>query len=190
MLSKGFVGLVLLLFISLAFADNEKDAMSNLIKNQQGSTIDIDDSGLVEEGNVASDEVNVYADNQKIDALNKQIVWEGNVKITQRTLEIVGDRVVLDGSRGKGSEVFTAFGNLATFYDILEDGSPISAQAKIITYDVNSKKINLNGNVRVEQRQSTVTAEQIEYDSENETIVANGSDEGSNRVQTVIKLDK
>ena len=135
-----------------------------------------------------SKDISAIARDQEIDGRNKISVLIENVIITQGSLEIKADRVEADASQGKGNEVILAIGSPATYQQRLEDGSEVSAQANRITYDVAGKTISLEGNARITQNQSMVSADAISYNMLEEKILANSDENSEQQVNTIISF--
>jgi len=76
------------------------------------------------------------------DGKEKVAVHEGNVKITQGTLEIKAERLIVSAALGKDKEVFEATGNPASYTQQLADGTMVVAKANSIRYEKATKIIS------------------------------------------------
>lgn len=130
----------------------------------------------------------VDARSQFVDGKNKTSIFQGDVRIVQGTLEITADEVEAIATDGQGQEIFIARGQPARYTQLLEDGTPVSASAKSIRYDVATQNIQLTGNAELRQESSMVTGSIISYDMQTQQLMATGdqsSDAG--RVTTVFR---
>lgn len=133
----------------------------------------------------------IYVDSetQFVDAKKKVSIFERNVVVVQGSLSINADYLRVDGSQGKGQEVFVAQGKPAKYVQTLEDGSMVEAKADDISYDVATRTIKLEGNAEFVQNSSTVSGNSITFDMDKEQILANSNGQGSQRVKTVFSPD-
>ncbi|HAF55427.1 MAG TPA: lipopolysaccharide transport periplasmic protein LptA [Thauera sp.] len=139
--------------------------------------------------------VNIEADRLTVDDRNKVHIFEGNVILTQGTLVIRGDKlVVTQDAAGFQNGVATASGNrLATFRQ-RRDGSTeyVEGEAERIEYDSRSEKAKLFNRAKVTSGGDQVIGHYIEYDAITENYLATnapGSKPGTapSRVRAVIQ---
>ena len=140
--------------------------------------------------------VNIEADRLTVDDRNKVHVFEGSVILTQGTLTIRGDKlVVTQDAAGFQNGVATASGNrLATFRQ-RRDGTTdqyVEGEAERIEYDSRSEKARLFNRARVTSGGDQVSGHYIEYDALTENYLvtnAPGSQPGTtpSRVRAVIQ---
>ena len=138
--------------------------------------------------------VNIEADNLTVDDRNKVHVFEGNVILTQGSLEIRGDRlVVTQDAAGFQNGVATTSKGLATFRQRREGTSDyVEGEAERIEYDSRSEKAKLFNRAKVTSGGDQVTGHYIEYDAITENYLATnapGSKPGTApaRVRAVIQ---
>lgn len=139
--------------------------------------------------------VNIEADRMTVDDRNKVHVFEGDVVLTQGTLRIKGDRlVVTQGPDGFQKGVATSGGDrLATFRQKREDSSEyVEGEAKRIEYDTRTERARLFERAHVRSGGDEVRGQYIEYDAMTENYVAMnrpGSEpaSGGGRVRAVIQ---
>ena len=130
--------------------------------------------------------IEIGSNSQFIDGKNKTALYKDNVLITQGSLTIEADEVEVIASEGSGREIFVARGNPASYSQELEDGSPVSAKANEIRYEVAKRTISLNGNAELKQNTSQVKGNSITFDMVTEQLLATGgADDASGRVTTV-----
>lgn len=139
--------------------------------------------------------VNIEADRLTVDDRNKVHIFEGNVILTQGSLTIRGDKlVVTQDAAGFQNGVATAAGKgLATFRQ-RRDGSAeyVEGEAERIEYDSRSEKARLFNRARVSSGGDQVSGHYIEYDAITENYLATnapGSRQGTpaGRVRAVIQ---
>jgi lipopolysaccharide export system protein LptA len=131
--------------------------------------------------------IKVDAKSQFVDGKNKTSLFRDDVLITQGSLVISADEVEVIASAGEGKEVFVARGNPASYSQQLEDGTPVSAKANEIRYEVINSTISLNGKAELKQDTSMVQGDSITFDMITEQLLATGGedDDGEGRVTTV-----
>ncbi len=131
--------------------------------------------------------IKVDARSQFVDGKNKTSLFKDNVLITQGSLIINADEVEVIATEGEGREVFVARGNPASYSQKLEDGTPVSAKANEIRYEVVNRTISLTGKAQLKQDTSMVQGDTITFDMITEQLLATGSSDtdGDGRVTTV-----
>jgi lipopolysaccharide export system protein LptA len=125
------------------------------------------------------------SDNNFGDGKEKVAVYEGNVKISQGSLEIKADKVKVSAALGKDSEVFEATGNPASYTQQLADGTMVVAKANSIRYEKASQIISLKGNAELLQNAFSVTSDSIIYDIEKERWEAQKRGDSKEQVVTI-----
>jgi lipopolysaccharide export system protein LptA len=120
--------------------------------------------------------VNIEANKVTVDDRNKVHVFEGNVILTQGTLTIRGDKVVVtQDQEGFQKGVATAgAGGLARFRQKRE-GKPdfVEGEAERIEYDSKSEKARLFNRAWVRSAGDEVRGQYIEYDGYTENYLVN-----------------
>lgn len=106
------------------------------------------------------------------------------VIITQGTLRIESDRAVITMRDGDPVRVVLTDGP-ATMRQEMDDGSPMTARANRIDYDLNTETIVLTGDAHVEQPRGDMRGQRIVYNLQTERVEAGG--EGAGRVQMRIQ---
>lgn len=119
------------------------------------------------------------------DGKEKVAVHEGNVKITQGTLEIKAEKLKVSAALGKDKEVFEAFGNPASYTQQLSDGTMVVARANHIRYEKANKIISLKGNAELYQNAFSIKTDSIIYDIEKEQWQAQKNTDSQQQVVTV-----
>ncbi|MCV2218281.1 MULTISPECIES: lipopolysaccharide transport periplasmic protein LptA [unclassified Thauera] len=138
--------------------------------------------------------VNIEADRMTVDDRNKVHVFEGNVVLTQGSLLIKGDKlVVTQDAAGFQNGVATAEGSkLATFRQKREGTNEyVDGEAERIEYDSRNEKARLFNRARVTSGGDEVRGAYIEYDAITENYLAKnapgGKPSGDGRVRAVIQ---
>ena len=126
--------------------------------------------------------VNIDADKLTVDDRNKVHVFEGNVVLTQGTLMLKGDRlVVTQNAAGFHEGVATAnAGRLAVFRQRRADGSWVDGEAERIEYSSQTERARLFNRAQVQSGGDRVRAQYIEYDATTEKyLVTDAPSRGS-----------
>lgn len=119
----------------------------------------------------------------------KTLIYSGNVSVSQGTLLIKADKLVIDSSAGKGKEVFIASGEPAVYSQTLEGDKPIQANANEIRYDFATRVLTLTGKAEINQSGSLVQSAKIQYDLEKQTLNAESGGK-EERVSTIFTPEK
>ena len=119
--------------------------------------------------------INIEADKVTVDDRNRIHTFEGNVVLTQGTLELRGTKiVVVQGADGFHTGVATAApGKLATFRQKREGSQEyIEGEAERIEYDGRNETAKLFQRARVRAGGDVVSGDVIEYDALTENYTA------------------
>lgn len=130
--------------------------------------------------------IKIVSTNQSLDMENSVVTFTDNVIITQGSIEIKADKVIITRppeNSGK-KETVEAFGKPVTFHQLLDDGKPIDGRANRVHYDLGTEFLTLAGNAELKQLDSKINSEKITYDVKKQQLKA-GSDAKS-RVHTVL----
>lgn len=139
--------------------------------------------------------VDIEADRMSVDDRNKVHVFEGSVVLTQGTLVIRSDKLVVSqDANGFQSGVATAAGSkLATFRQKRDGGGQVEGEAERIEYDSRNEQARLYRRARVASNGDEVRGNYIEYDALSENYLAaqapgnTPAASGSGRVRAVIQ---
>ena len=134
-----------------------------------------------------SQPIKIGSNTQFIDGKNKTALYKEDVLITQGSLVIKADEVEVIATDGSGREIFIARGKPASYSQSLEDGTPVSAKANEIRYEVVNRTISLAGSAELQQDTSKVQGDKITFDMITEQLLATGGagKNGEGRVTTV-----
>lgn len=138
--------------------------------------------------------VNLVADNVTIDDAKQVSIYLGNVVLTQGTLVIRADKLVVKQD-AQGFQNGTAYGNPASFRQKREGlDEYIEGYASRIEYDGNTDKLQLFTNARMKRNDDEVRGSYIAYDGKTEFFEVVGGPKdaaaGSGRVHAVIQPKK
>jgi lipopolysaccharide export system protein LptA len=138
--------------------------------------------------------VNLEADRVTVDDAKQTATFEGKVVLTQGTLTIRGDRVVVQQS-AEGFKHGAAYGNLASFRQ-KRDGYDeyIEGYAERIEYDTKAEKLEMFNRAYLKRNTDDVRGNYISYDAATEffRVVGGGkqaatADNPEGRVRAVIQ---
>ena len=114
---------------------------------------------------------------------NGSTVLQGNVVITQGTLDIRASRGEIFMKNGEVSRaVFT--GKQAQLKQVNDDGTPVTATADKLEYDVLNDIITLTGNYKVASPKGSNSGQRMVYNTRTGSMQSGGD---GTRVRTVIK---
>ncbi len=125
------------------------------------------------------------ASDQQSGSLEENAVntWSGNVVITQGTLEIRANKADIQQRGGEPVRAVLT-GNQSILKQQMEDGSPMTAKADRIEYDMTTDVIVLIGNYTVTTQRGSTNGQRLTYDLKSGRIESGG--QGNGRVTTTI----
>lgn len=135
--------------------------------------------------------INLESDRVQVDDVRKTSVFEGNVVMTQGTLSLRADRVLLRQDKD-GHQYGSASGNPATFRQKREGvNEHIEGEAERIEYDGKLDRVEFFNRARLKREPADeVRGNYISYDSRTEYFTVTGGSAGSGpegRVRAVIQ---
>ncbi|MCS2148571.1 lipopolysaccharide ABC transporter substrate-binding protein LptA [Scandinavium manionii] len=108
--------------------------------------------------------IHIESDQQSLDMQGNVATFTGNVIVTQGTIKINADKVVVTRPAGvKGKETMDGYGNPATFYQMQDNGKPVNGHASKMHYEVANDLVVLTGNAYLEQVDSNIKGDKITY---------------------------
>ena len=112
--------------------------------------------------------INLEADTVNLDDVNKVSIYQGNVQLTQGTLLIRADKLVVKED-ASGMQHATAYGNPASFRQKREGTNEyIEGYGLRIEYDASAEKAELFTQARMKRNQDEVRGNYISYDAKTE----------------------
>lgn len=124
------------------------------------------------------EQVTVKSERNSADLKKDLVIYEGNVQVTQGSMKMLADRLVVSNVNREGPEQLLAEGNPATFSHIPEGGQAMQAQATQIIYDIASRELLLKGNAQISQQDSMIQGDQIRYSLEKQQLQVEGGEQG------------
>ena len=119
------------------------------------------------------------ADQVLIDDVQQISTFTGNVRLSQGSLLIRGDKIVVTQDR-EGFKHATAYGNTAEFRQKREAAEGyVEGFGERIEYDVQTETLNLHKQARLLRDQDEVHGESIIYNAKSEVFQVTGSGEDS-----------
>ncbi len=108
--------------------------------------------------------IHIESDQQSLDMQGNVVTFTGNVVVTQGTIKINADKVVVTRPGGDSNKmVIEAFGNPVTFYQMQDNGKPIKGRGSKLRYEMANELVTLTGNAYLEQLDSNITGDKITY---------------------------
>lgn len=129
--------------------------------------------------------IHIESDQQALDMQGNVATFTGNVIVTQGTIKINADKVVVTRpGNEKGKETIDGYGNPATFYQMQDNGKPVKGHASKMHYEVASDLVILTGAAYLEQLDSNIKGDKITYLVKEQKMQA--TSEKGKRVTTVL----
>jgi len=122
--------------------------------------------------------IHLESDSVVIDDAKQTSIFEGQVKLTQGTMLLRADRIVLTQDK-QGRQHCTATGNLASFRQKREGSDEyMEGYGERIEYDTRTETVDFFGKARVKRAQDDVQGDHISYSTRTEVFQVSG-DSGS-----------
>lgn len=129
----------------------------------------------------------IAADKQEIDLKQGVVVYSGDAKFVQGTLEINASKITVRRDKDQSVESVIAEGSPAKYQQQPEAGKPvIHAEATKLTYNVKKEFLVMDGNVSIEQDGAVTKSGHADYDIKSQNAKFSGDGKTSGRVETVI----
>ncbi|WP_300428033.1 lipopolysaccharide transport periplasmic protein LptA [Thalassolituus sp.] len=129
-------------------------------------------------------EMTILSDRAEIDRRAGTVIYEGNVVLTQGTLKIEAERLLILRD-GDVLEKAVAEGSPARYEQEIEPGKPVThAHGNRIDYYTADRRITLRGDAELEQDGNVFSGDTITYDMNTETVKASGNKANENIGQT------
>jgi len=134
--------------------------------------------------------LHLIADSAKMNNATGVSVYTGNVKVTQGSMELLGNVVTVYSEGNKIMKVVsTGDKKKQAYYTEQQDNNagPIKAWGDTITYNASSQTVDLKRNAKVTRPSEVFTGEFIEYNRASKTVNAKSSNGSGKRVQIIIQ---
>jgi lipopolysaccharide export system protein LptA len=110
----------------------------------------------------------------------------GGVTIVQGTLHIDANRAVISFKNGEASQAVLT-GNQAVLKQQMDDGTPMTATADRIDYDMLADVIVLTGNYSVTTQRGSTSGQRLTYNLKSGQVDSGGTDGGRVKVRILPK---
>lgn len=139
-------------------------------------------------------EIKVKADYMAFDLETGRNIYEGNVSITQGSIELTGDKVTILRSNDKVSDIDVS-GKPARYIQDENTQNIVRAMSQKIHYSAQQSRLTLIDEASLEQSDHTVESQRIVYDTSKKIIIAgndssdkNGSKQNNTKQRVNITL--
>lgn len=130
--------------------------------------------------------IHIESDRMSLDNANKVSVFEGKVELTQGTLRLIAEKVVVTED-ATGHKFCIATGHLASFRQKRAEANEyVEGYGERIEYNTLSEKIDLFIHARVKRDQDDVSGDHITYSTVTEIFRVN-SPENTGRVRATLQ---
>lgn len=121
--------------------------------------------------------IQIQADRAELDQRKGTAVYTGAVHLTQGSLEVTSDRLVITSKNNEVIRIDAEGQGTPAHYSqrAKPDQPPLLANARTITYLTKEKRIKLLGNAHLTQGKNTFAGANIDYDIANQFVSANGA---------------
>ena len=113
-------------------------------------------------------------------------VLSGNVSITQGTLNVSAARAVITSRGGAISRVVLT-GGPARLKQQLDDGTPMSAAASSIDYNLATEVVTFTGNVVIQQPRGTLSGARVVYNMRTGNVTSGNDGKGQVKMRIMPK---
>lgn len=128
--------------------------------------------------------ISIKADSAEINENTGISIYRGNVHVTQGSMVLTGDTVVIESDDKKVRKIKSE-GNLSTFRQTSDDGKTVHAQAAKMVYDIGKKQIMLTENAKLTENGNTFASDSIVFHTDKKTV-SGGNSAGSGRVNITV----
>lgn len=131
--------------------------------------------------------VYIDSDSQQLDMKSNKVTFEGDVKLKQGSININAAKVVVTRHPENGSiQRIDAYGNLATFSQLTDDGKTLYGEAKEMRYSLADDQLTMKKSAMLAQDDNTIRGAQIRYKISQQKLIADSQSKGD-RVTTVLQ---
>ena len=116
-------------------------------------------------------------------------VLSGDVRITQGTLNINADRAVISFKDGEASQAVLT-GNQAVLRQQMDNGTPMTARADRIDYDITGDVIVLIGNYTVTTQRGSTSGQRLTYNLKSGQVDSGGENNGRVKMRILPKSSR
>ena len=116
-------------------------------------------------------------------------IISGNVKIVQGTLNIDADRAVISFRDGEASQAVLT-GNQAVLKQQMDNGTPMTATADRIDYDMVADVVVLTGNYTVTTQRGSTSGQRLTYNLKSGQVDSGGVESGGVKMRILPKSQR
>lgn len=117
---------------------------------------------------------------------NSQCILTGNVLITQGSLNINAAKAVIDQSNGDPNRALLT-GSPVVLKQTMDDGTPMTARAGNVDYNLQTEIVVFTGNVSIEQPRGTMSGQRVVYNLKTGRVDSGGDAGGRVKMRIVPK---
>lgn len=134
-------------------------------------------------------EIIILSDRAELDRKSGVVIYQGDVVLTQGTLRIESDRLVVVRNEGRMEKAIAEGGPARYQQQIKPDTATTHAEAQRIEYLAAEQTAILTGQARLRQESNEITGERIRYNMNTEVVSAGQHDgaETPSRIRVVIQ---
>ncbi|PSJ46710.1 lipopolysaccharide transport periplasmic protein LptA [Zobellella endophytica] len=127
--------------------------------------------------------VAINAGRQLVELADNKVTFSDKVVVKQGTMDVRASELVVIRTE-QGLQSMTARGAPATYYQVLDNGQPVRAEAREIHYDIQGRTITLVRDAKLQQNDNIVTGYRIRYHIDRQQMEAESQGE-QDRVTTI-----
>ncbi|KLV06385.1 MULTISPECIES: lipopolysaccharide transport periplasmic protein LptA [Photobacterium] len=128
----------------------------------------------------------INSEKQELDIQKNIVTFTGSVVLRQGSIDIRADRIVVTRPNGQeGKETIDAYGNPATFHQLMDNGKPIDGAAKKMRYETDTEYLRMTDDAVLVQEGSEIQGKMISYKIDEQKLVAESGEK--KRVTTILQ---
>lgn len=118
--------------------------------------------------------IDIHSDAVAVDNKTQQATYTGNVSITQGSIKIKAQKVVIKAKQGRlhSADIYGNSTQRASFEQTTEKGERITGKAMRIQLNQIGHLLTLSNQAELNDGQNTLTGSSIQYNSQQQTIMA------------------
>lgn len=122
------------------------------------------------------EQIHVQANYMKFDMATGSGTYEGDVKISQGSIELSGDKVIIQRQQDKIQQIDVE-GQPARYVQDNDSENKIHATSQHMQYMTNQHQLVMTVDARLEQPDHTIESQRIVYDTKNKVVIAGGDEQ-------------
>ena len=130
--------------------------------------------------------VYINSDSQQLDMRSNQVIFQGDVSLKQGSININADKIVVTRDPASNTiKKIEAFGQPATFSQLMDDGKTLNGSAKELDYNIDNDQLTMKGQAELAQDNNVIKGSSIVYQIAQQKLMADSSK--NERVTTVLQ---